>query len=165
MKFFQNVIKYLGSLKPTPFKTLQRKLEIEEEWKIFKGHLRPHKYKFFFLIGAGLLPVYKDILYKIYQGALLNISQAFQPGEPAPQIAESFGKQLIVGIFQDENVKKESGVFVQDLVKQQLVLESILELLIKSLKDEKFNDEAQIFSKQLLNELLDDKQMEYQICY
>lgn len=74
-KFFQK----LRSLKPTPFKTFQRKMEIEEEWAQFKSYLRPHKYKFLFVFGVAMLPYYKPILYDIHAQSLLYLSQMLQP--------------------------------------------------------------------------------------
>lgn len=48
--------------KPKPFKFIQRKLNILEEWTMFKHNLRPHKLKIILTASLITYPLYKPII-------------------------------------------------------------------------------------------------------
>ncbi|KAL4438819.1 hypothetical protein ABPG74_013492 [Tetrahymena malaccensis] len=152
------LFEFINRIRPKPFKWLQKYLEIEKEWADFKTSIRPHRGKFILMGGVIMYPVYKPILVEGYHSMLKKISKNLDKNEPLPKIAESFGKQLITGVFQDTEVQKESGIFVQDLVKRQLVLDAVLQLLVESIKNPIFLEESKVFGKELVIDVLKDEE-------
>lgn len=89
--------------------------------------------------------------------ALRSLSNNLKKEEPIPRIAESFGKQLISGVFADTLVQRDSAIFVQDLVKRQAVLDAVLALLVKTISNPLFLNETTQFSKVLVADILKDE--------
>lgn len=83
----------LLNLIPRPFKYMQRKLDIEQEWSAFKANLRPHRYKIIILFGVVSYPLYRETLFDLGKKATKTVSEYFreqtEPNQPAFQWLEN----------------------------------------------------------------------------
>ncbi len=159
MGLFSSFTKFLSGLRPRPFKRLQRALDIEEEWSAFKENIRPHKFKLFLLAGVLSFPLYRDSLAQLRDGFYLWLGRRLERGQPAPQLAEAFAKQLLSDVFQSAEVKKDAGQFVSELAKRQAVLDAVLELLLSALRNPLFLDETKVLGKDLIQNVIADREV------
>lgn len=89
--------------------------------------------------------------------SLRSLSSHLKKDEPIPKIAESFGKQLLSGVFADSLVQRDSAVFVEDLVKRKVILDAVLALIVKSIANPLFLEESTKFSKYIVADILKDE--------
>lgn len=61
-KFLKNLADTFQKYRPKPFKTLQRYLEIENEWKQLKKNIYRNKFKILFTLGIVGYPLYKPYM-------------------------------------------------------------------------------------------------------
>ena len=58
--------------------------------------------------------------------------------ETIPKITESFLKQTVMDVLQDEQVKRGGQEYAQDLIAQRVILDAVVKMLIASLQDPLF---------------------------
>jgi hypothetical protein len=61
-KFIKKFTYFVERVRPKPFKYVQKKLHIDEEWNELKNNLRPHKKKLYLMFGITLIPFSSNIL-------------------------------------------------------------------------------------------------------
>lgn len=157
--------KYFFQLRiPRFFKLIQVHVNISEDWLIFKNGVRRHKFKIMFLTGCYGYYKYSHRLYEALliqkNRALLHLQQFLAEGQDADKIFKDFLKQALVGTFRDSSIKKEGVDYLERVVKEKPVVDQVLEILLKSIKDEGFVDEAKVLGKNIALTLINDKEVE-----
>ncbi len=113
MKFF-NIFRIQV---PRPFKSLQKFLNIENEWSTLKVRVKYHKFK---LISLGLIlsyPYYSPIFSVIKMYFRDTLDKSLQQDKPIPNIISSFIKSVLDDIFKDRHVRREGSIFLEDVFK------------------------------------------------
>jgi hypothetical protein len=155
--------KKLFEFLPQPFKYIQRRLHIENEWASFKNHLRPHEFKLLFLFSIVSFPVYRPFIKGIENRVKSLIEEQVQKDKPVNNVTENFIKQVVEGVLKDNQIRREGGVLVENLAKRQIVQDAIIRLLIISVKDPEFISETKGLSKILVDNVIKDKAIEQDI--
>jgi len=153
-------IRQILQARPRPFILLQKTLGIHDEWSSFKSALQPHKFKIFFLTAFATFPLYKPHLEYYYSAYKMKLLGSLENGQPVPSVVEAFAKQIVYDVLRDPQMKREGGVFVEELSKRQVVVDAIVNLLVRSAEDPHFVKEAKVFAKFLTHEVLHDPRLE-----
>ena len=160
--------KYFFHLRiPRLFKLIQVNVNISEDWLIFKNGVRRHKYKLIFLAGCYGYYRYSNRIYDALvvqkNRVLLKLQNFLAEGEEADKIFKNFLKQALVGTFRDSDIKQEGVGYLEKVIKEKPVVDQVLEVLLKSIKDEHFIDEAKVLGKEVTMSLINDKEVEKNI--
>lgn len=156
-------LEFLEKIRPKPFKRFQRWLNIEQEWTTFKLNLRPHKYKILTLTVLCSYPLYQPYLEQQYNRMNISLQSNLEQTKPIAKISESFIKEVVMGVLRDPQIRREGGMFVENLAKRQIVLDNIVTLLSESVKDPVFINEAKHLTKGLAHRLLQDQTIQQDI--
>jgi len=153
-------LKQLIQARPRPFIRFQKVLGIHDEWSSFKSAIRPHKFKLLFLTAFAAYPLYKPHLEYYYLASKMRFLGQLENGQPIPSVVEAFAKQIVYDVLRDPQMKREGGVFIEELSKRQVVIDAIVNLLVRSAEDPHFVKEAKVFAKFLTHEVLHDPRLE-----
>jgi len=136
---------------------MQRFFGIEEEWKTFKTLIKPHKFKILALTLFIGYPYYKPYLISYYNSLNVELQAQLHQTKPIHKISESFLKEVVQEVLRDPQIRREGGLFVENLAKRQIVLDAIVKLLVEAVKDPHFLQEAKGLGKILANDIINDK--------
>jgi len=81
------------------------------------------------------------------------------PNQPPPLIIESFAKKLVEDVLRDAHIRREGAAFIEHISKKDVVLEAIVDLLVKAAQDPRFLNETTGLAKRLTHEVLTDKEL------
>jgi len=155
-----NIYQKLNKIRPKPFKFLQRQLGIEEEWSTFKVLMKPHKIKVLAVGFLAIYPIYQGIVNRYYASLHQKVQEQLQETKPLSKILENFVKQLVESALKDSQIKRESAIFGENIVKKQEALDSVLALLLDGVKDPHFIHESKALAKTLGMGVIRDKVIE-----
>ena len=153
-------LEFVEKIRPKPFKRLQRWLSIEEEWSTFKSNLRPHRYKMITITVLCFYPLYQPYLQRAYTTMNVSLQTNLEQTKPIAKISESFVKDVVMGTLRDPQIRRDSGLFVENLAKKQLVVDSIVHLLVQGVKDPIFIEEAKHLTKGLAHKIVQDQTLQ-----
>ena len=91
--------------------------------------LRPHKFKIFGLFLLGTYPLYHPFLQQQWLNFRLYMEEETKRAKPAHKISEAFLKEVVIDVLKDPQIKREAGMFVENLSKKQVVLDGVVKLL------------------------------------
>ncbi len=154
------ILQKLNQIRPKPFKWLQRGLGITEEWSQFKTLIRPHKFKVLSIGFLAVYPIYQAIAQKHYTSLNQKVQEQLQDTKPMSKILETFIKQLVEDALRDNQIRRESAIYGEAIVKKQEALDPILVLLLDAVKDPKFLHESKALAKTLGTAVIRDKVIE-----
>eukprot|EP01017_Pseudomicrothorax_dubius_P010008 TRINITY_DN13521_c0_g1_i2.p1 TRINITY_DN13521_c0_g1~~TRINITY_DN13521_c0_g1_i2.p1 ORF type:complete len:315 (+),score=62.03 TRINITY_DN13521_c0_g1_i2:261-1205(+) len=155
MNFWKNISTLVRG---HPFKRLQKYLEIEEEWKTFKGHAWAYKYQ---LLTAGLIagyPFYMPRLTKTKDEFVeWSKERLFKKGSGTAKTAEAFLKQSIDGVLKDEGIRHEAVHFVDRVFRDDTVIKAVLDVLLHSVKEPRFVEGGIKLGRTVVDNFLQDE--------
>jgi hypothetical protein len=152
----KSVINYLRDALRHPFKSFQRRLNIENEWTHFKTIVWRYKYQSLTLGAIVFFPVLSYAGHEI-QGIL---DYHLRRGSPISKSADAFLKQTLDNTVKDPHIQREASLFVERTFREQVVINAVLEVLLQSVKDEKFKNEGKVFGRQIADDLLHSKKVQ-----
>lgn len=155
-----NFFQKLNHIRPKPFKWLQRGLGIQEEWSQFKTLIKPHKFKILSISFLAIYPIYQTISQRYYTSLNQKVQEQLQDTKPMSKILETFIKQLVESALRDNQIRRESAIYGEAVVKKQEALDPILVLLLDAVKDPKFLHESKALAKTLGTAVIRDKVIE-----
>lgn len=149
---------------PRFFKLINTNKNFKEDTKALFTRLSKHKKKIFFLT-TGLISYHKrEFLYKKFvdlQNFTINkIDNVFKENNTVDRKFKTFLKQSLGGTFKDDRVKREGVLYLEKVLKDKVLIDRIIEILLKAVKEETFIDEAKNLGKNIVVSAAKDKKVE-----
>lgn len=151
------------------FRNFRKTYDIEEDWRLFRSNIYKHKYKLI-IIGSFLsYPLYKNKLFQIIYDYTKKQSEkletTFSKDYPLPQYKLPFIKKFVVSaVTKDEKLMDGGLTYVENLSKNPRILDPFLAMMIFSISDPVFLENADELIKELGLDLLKDKKVFRDAC-
>lgn len=109
----------------------------------FLKNLNKHKFKFLFLTSAISFPLYKHQVYNLYDNVRFwttkkALESLEKENEPISHLTQAFLKKVVLSSLQDREIQNASIDFVNKIVQKREIKESVIDLLLKAIKDPYF---------------------------
>lgn len=147
----------------TPSYNMPRSVRAQKLMEI-RDKLSRHKYKIIFFSAALTYISFPNQVKKLtnYYKDKLNLKtrDVLKENQPPSDIFKTFLKESLAGTFKDDQIKKEGVVYLEKLLKEKPVIDQVLNILLKSIKDETFVEESKVLGKKIVLALTNDKEVE-----
>lgn len=152
--FFNSAFQIL----PHPIKSFQRYFQIEQEIIQVKTYFRPYRFSLFLFFGILSYPLLKPFVIKYAGPTKDRIVKSFSALNQNK--IEASSKEIVLAVLNDPKIKREGGLYVEKLVKEQVVKDAVIKLLEITVKDSEFIKSSKELAKDISLDLIKDKELE-----
>ncbi len=139
----------------------------KEDTREFLGRFRNHKKKLF-LVGCGFGMYFSrdnigQRLNRLKSYSLDSLDEFLKEGEVFDRKFKNFLKQSLKGTFKDDHVKREGVVYLEKLLKDKKIVDNLLKLLLKTIKEDSFVEEGKILGKKITISAVNDQNVQKEL--
>lgn len=149
---------------PRFFKMINTNKNFKEDTKALFTRLSKHKKKIFFLTTTIIAYNNQNLIkknLKNFQNYLISSTDSIlKENNTVDRKFKTFLKQSLGGTFKDEQIKREGVLYLEKVLKDKTLITQIIQILLKSIKEEKFIQEAKVLGKNIVVSAAKDKRVE-----